>query len=70
MLELDTTFEAPVFAGDTITVDIEIADVSETSDPSRGIVVFDYDVTNQDDELVCRMQETALVAARNETGDE
>lgn len=66
MLQLDTSFVEPVFAGDTIYVQIEVVEVNETSDPSKGIVVFDYDVLNQDGTTVLEMQETALIKARAE----
>jgi acyl dehydratase len=64
MLELNATFEAPLFAGDTIYVDIEVADASETSKDDRGIVVFQYDVQNQDDETVATAEETAMIRRR------
>lgn len=64
MLDLEQTFKQPVFAGDTISVDIEVADVKATSSDDQGIVVFDYDVRNQDDEVVVEMTETALIATR------
>ncbi|WP_254861525.1 MaoC family dehydratase [Halovivax gelatinilyticus] len=64
MLDLEQTFLEPVFAGDTIAVDIEVDSVSETSDDERGIVVFEYEVTNQRGDTVAEMTETALIARR------
>lgn len=66
MLDLDISFERPVFGGDTIAVDIEVAATHETSSEDRGVVVFDYDVTNQDGETVLTMSETALIRARGD----
>jgi acyl dehydratase len=67
MLELNATFEAPVFAGDTIYVDIEVIEVTETSKEDRGIVVFEYDIKNQDDETVAVAEETAMIRRRPDT---
>lgn len=66
MLELTTTFDAPVFAGDTIYVDIEVVDKSETSNPDHGVVTFEYTIENQDDERVARSEETALIRRRGD----
>lgn len=61
MLELNTTFEAPVFAGDTIYVDIEVINRTETSKADRGIIVFEYKIENQDGETVATAEETAMI---------
>ena len=66
MLELTTTFDAPVFAGDTIYVDIEVVDKSETSNPDHGVVTFEYTIENQNDEQVARSEETALIRRRGD----
>lgn len=66
MLELTTTFDAPVFAGDTIYVDIEVIDKSETSNPDHGVVTFEYTIENQNDEQVAISEETALIRRRGE----
>lgn len=68
MLDLEMDFEKPVFAGETIHVDVEVVETSETSDPGQGVVVFEYDVKNQDDESVMDMRETALIRARGNDG--
>lgn len=38
---------APVKIGDTITVAVEVIEKSPTSDPKKGIQVWQYSVTNQ-----------------------
>jgi acyl dehydratase len=43
---------APVLEGDTIRVEIEVADKRETKKPDRGIVTYRHRVLNQRDELV------------------
>ncbi|WP_247730373.1 FAS1-like dehydratase domain-containing protein [Halovivax limisalsi] len=64
MLELHTTFEKPVFAGDTISVEITVRDTTERSDPESGIVTFEYDIRNQDDETVATTTETVMIRRR------
>ena len=43
---------APVLEGDTIRVEVEIADKRETKKPDRGIVTYRHRVLNQRDEVV------------------
>lgn len=43
---------APVFAGDTIRVEVEVVDKRETSKPDRGVVTYQHRVRNQRGELV------------------
>jgi acyl dehydratase len=43
---------APVLEGDTIRVEVEVADKRETKKPDRGIVTYTHRVVNQRDELV------------------
>jgi acyl dehydratase len=43
---------APVLEGDTIRVEVEIADKRETKKADRGIVTYRHRVLNQRDELV------------------
>ena len=43
---------APVLEGDTLTVEIEVADKRETKKPDRGIVTYRHRVLNQRDEVV------------------
>ena len=46
---------APVLEGDTIHVEIEIADKRETKKPDRGIVTYKHKVLNQRDEVVMEL---------------
>jgi len=43
---------APVLEGDTIRVEVEVADKRETRKPDRGIVSYRHRVLNQRDEIV------------------
>ena len=43
---------APVLEGDTIRVEVEVADKRETKKTDRGIVTYRHRVLNQRDELV------------------
>jgi len=52
LLHYDVRVLAPVLAGDTITVEIEVVDRRETKKPDRGVVTFRHRVTNQRDEPV------------------
>ena len=47
---------APVLEGDTIRVEIEIADKRETKKPDRGIVTYKHRVLNQRDETVMELK--------------
>jgi acyl dehydratase len=46
---------APVLAGDTIRVEVEIADKRETKKPDRGIVTYKHRVFNQRGETVMEL---------------
>jgi acyl dehydratase len=52
------TLKRPLFAGDTMRVRVEVADVRATKRNDRGIVTFVHTVLNQDGEAVmeCRVQ--------------
>src|SRR4030095_14469624 len=47
---------APVLEGDTLTVEVEVADKRETKKPDRGIVTYRHRVLNQRGELVLEAQ--------------
>jgi acyl dehydratase len=52
----------PVFIGDTIHVETEVADLRESnSRPGSGIVTFRHRAFNQSDEVVCECLRTALI---------
>lgn len=52
----------PVFIGDTMRAETEIADLRDSrSRPTAGIVTFQHELINQRGEVVCRCLRTALV---------
>lgn len=51
----DIKVTAPVLAGDTIRVEVGIADKRETKKPDRGIVTYKHRVLNQRGEVVMEM---------------
>jgi acyl dehydratase len=55
---------APVLAGDTIRVEIEIADKRETKKPDRGIVTYRHRVLNQRDEVVMEARVQRMIRRR------
>jgi acyl dehydratase len=52
LLTLEFDVKAPLFAGDTIAVGVEITDVKPTSDGKRALVTTINSVINQHDRLV------------------
>ena len=57
----------PVFHGDTIRAQSTVTDKRETSDGKRGVVTMHVEAFNQDGELVCEFDRTALSLKRTET---
>ncbi len=56
---------APVFIGDTLRAETEVAELKDSrSRPDAGIVTFSHLLTNQHDELVCRCLRSALLLRR------
>ncbi len=56
------TFPRPVFVGDTIRVETEVADLRESrSRSNQGIVTFIHRGFNQRDETVCECRRIALM---------
>jgi acyl dehydratase len=56
---------APVLEGDTIRVEIEIADKRETRKPDRGIVTYKHKVLNQRDETVMELTLQRMIRRRS-----
>jgi acyl dehydratase len=56
----------PVFIGDTMRAETEIADLRESrSRPTAGIVTFQHELINQRSEVVCRCLRSAMVQRRS-----
>jgi acyl dehydratase len=54
---------APVVCGDTIRAEIEVLEARASKDPSRGVVVMEHRVLNQDDAPVLRYRSARLIRA-------
>ena len=58
----ETSFPAPVFAGDTIRVRTKVLSKRESkSRPAAGIVEFEHTGLNQDDKVVCICKRAAFM---------
>jgi len=62
-MELD--IKAPVFAGDTIDVLVEVTESRSSSRPNRGVVTTRNTIRNQRDEIVATYTPTRLIKGRD-----
>lgn len=61
----EVTFPAPMFPGDTLRVETEVAAArASKSRPNQGIITFEHRGFNQADTLVCRAIRQALMWRR------
>jgi acyl dehydratase len=61
LVQYDVRVVAPVLAGDTIYLEIEVADKRQTRKPDRGIVTFRHRIANQRGETVMEATVTRLI---------
>ena len=61
MLGMESKMLKPLFAGDTIYVDVEVIGKKETSKPDRGVVRFLYLTKNQSHETLAEITEVIMV---------
>jgi acyl dehydratase len=61
LMHYDVRVVAPVLAGDTVHVEIEVADKRETKKPDRGSVTFRHRVVNQRGEPVMEATVTRMI---------
>jgi acyl dehydratase len=64
LLNLECRWAKPTFIGDTIHVEVEVADKRTTSKPDRGVVVLKRLAVNQRGETVMESEWKLLVRAR------
>ena len=64
LLSYDVRVLAPVLAGDTISVEIEVVDRRETKKPDRGVVTFRHRIANQRGEAVMEATITRMIKRR------
>jgi len=67
--ELEVKFSQPVYIGDTIHVELEVADLKAMRRLGGGIVKMDFKIVNQEGTAVQKGQWTFLMALRP-TGDD
>ncbi len=61
LMGYDVRVVAPVLAGDTIRVEVEVADKRETKKSDRGVVTFRHRVLNQRGETVMEATITRMI---------
>lgn len=61
LMGYDVRVVAPVLAGDTIRVEVEVVDKRETKKPDRGVVSFRHRIMNQRDETVMEAAVTRMI---------
>jgi acyl dehydratase len=59
----DVKWLAPVVVGDTIRCELEVVEARMSKDPSRGVVVIEHRVLNQDDTVVLTYRSARLIRA-------
>ena len=64
LLEVKKKVLKPVFAGDTVHAEVEVAHIRPTSKGDRGIVTTRNDVLNQDGETVMTYRAVRMMAGR------
>lgn len=64
LLEISKKVLAPVVAGDTLHLEVEVLEARPTSKPGRGIVKARHDIVNQRGETVITYEATRMVLAR------
>ena len=61
LMHYDVRVVAPVLAGDTVRLEIEVAEKRETRKPDRGVVTFRHRVVNQRAETVMEATVTRMI---------
>ncbi len=67
-LGMDLKIERPVFAGDTLHVNVEVTAARATAKPGRGIVTTSNTVINQRGEAVIVYKPTRMIKMRDASG--
>jgi acyl dehydratase len=58
-------FIRPIKIGDTVHIEVEVAEKRETSKPDRGVVIFRRVLINQRDEVVQEGKMPMLIRKKN-----
>ena len=67
LLELSWKFHLPICIGDTIHVEQKVRDLRESATGNRGILTFEKELKNQNDEVV-QTGTTTILVAKKESG--
>lgn len=70
LLEVEKKVMKPVFAGDTVHVEVEVTAVRPTSKGNRGIVTTQNEIKNQKGETVITYRAVRMMAGSAATGQE
>jgi acyl dehydratase len=65
-LDLEVDFRAPTRIGDTLRCEMTVAKKSETSNDDRGVITFDTDIVDQNDEIVLNLQNSMMIMRRGD----
>jgi len=65
LLGMEVTIKAPVFIGDTISVEIEALSKRETKKADRGIITWLHRIVNQKGETVIEYKVTRMIKRRS-----
>ncbi len=60
----NVTFTAPVRMNDVLTTEVEVVDLTPSSNPKRGKITLKFNVTNQHGEVVLSTQIKALLKTK------
>ena len=63
LLAVEWSFKAPILFGDTIAARIRVASTRLLTDEARGIVEFEFQITNQAEELIQTGRQVFMVYA-------
>lgn len=63
-LEMTVRYKAPLFVGDTVRARLTVVEKRPTKDPARGLVRFQYILSNQKGEVLQESEWVILLARR------
>lgn len=64
VLNMNVAFKGAVKPGDTIRLKLVVGEKKESSKPDRGIIIFNNEVLNQNDEVVLETQWTIMMSRK------
>jgi len=64
VLNMNIAYKGAVKPGDTIRLKLVVGEKKESSKPDRGIIIFNNEVLNQDDQVVIETQWTIMMSRK------